>query len=127
MCPVPKAKSATVWQMSVSYTHLDVYKRQERREADLAKKLGGLGKGLNAIFIENDSETEGGTCLLYTSNHSDNSYFKVTIDTGNYREKREKTLEILGRKLADVYKRQPLISTDFFPPLKRIFAVCSRS
>ena len=27
----------------------------------MAKKLGGLGKGLNAIFIENDSETEGGT------------------------------------------------------------------
>ena len=27
------------------------------------------------------------------ANHSDNSYFKVTIDTGNYREKREKTLE----------------------------------
>ena len=34
------------------------------------------------------------------ANHTDNSYFKVTIDTGNYREKREKTLEILGRKLA---------------------------
>ena len=27
----------------------------------MGKKLGGLGKGLNAIFIENDSETEGGT------------------------------------------------------------------
>ena len=34
------------------------------------------------------------------ANHVDNSYFKVTVDTGNYREKREKTLEILGRKLA---------------------------
>ena len=34
------------------------------------------------------------------ANHSDEGYFKVTIDTGNYREKREKTLEILGRKLA---------------------------
>ncbi len=34
------------------------------------------------------------------ANHTENSYFKVTIDTGNYREKREKTLEILGRKLA---------------------------
>lgn len=34
------------------------------------------------------------------ANHTDNSYFKVKIDTGNYREKREKTLEILGRKLA---------------------------
>ena len=34
------------------------------------------------------------------ANHVDNTYFRVTIDTGNYREKREKTLEILGRKLA---------------------------
>jgi spoIIIJ-associated protein len=34
------------------------------------------------------------------ANHADSSYFKVTVDTGNYREKREQTLEILGRKLA---------------------------
>lgn len=34
------------------------------------------------------------------ANHSDDDYIKVTINTGNYREKREKTLEILGRKLA---------------------------
>ncbi len=34
------------------------------------------------------------------ANHVGNAYFKVTVDTGNYREKRENTLEILGRKLA---------------------------
>jgi spoIIIJ-associated protein len=34
------------------------------------------------------------------ANHVENSYFKVTVNTGNYREKRENTLEILGRKLA---------------------------
>ncbi len=34
------------------------------------------------------------------ANHADEGYLKVTINTGNYREKREKTLEILGRKLA---------------------------
>ena len=34
------------------------------------------------------------------ANHVDNSYFRITINTGNYREKREKTLQILGRKLA---------------------------
>lgn len=33
----------------------------------MAKKLGGLGKGLNAIFIENDSETECGTVTLKIS------------------------------------------------------------
>lgn len=34
------------------------------------------------------------------ANHGNEDYLKVTVDTGNYREKREKTLEILGRKLA---------------------------
>ena len=34
------------------------------------------------------------------ANHGKDDYLKVTIDTGNYREKRENTLEILGRKLA---------------------------
>lgn len=34
------------------------------------------------------------------ANHAESPYIKITIDTGNYREKREKTLEILGRKLA---------------------------
>ena len=34
------------------------------------------------------------------ANHGDDPYIKVTVNTGNYREKREKTLEILGRKLA---------------------------
>ncbi len=34
------------------------------------------------------------------ANHGSSDYLKVTINTGNYREKREKTLEILGRKLA---------------------------
>ncbi len=33
----------------------------------MAKKLGGLGKGLNAIFIENDSEDNGGSVTLKIS------------------------------------------------------------
>ena len=33
------------------------------------------------------------------ANHSDNSYFKVTIDTGNYREKREKLLKQAERQI----------------------------
>ena len=40
----------------------------------MAKKLGGLGKGLNAIFIENDSEDNNGSVTLKISeiepNHS---------------------------------------------------------
>jgi len=34
------------------------------------------------------------------ANHVDQSYYRISINIGNYREKREKTLEILGRKLA---------------------------
>lgn len=34
------------------------------------------------------------------SNHVENSYFRITLDIGNYREKRKDTLEILGRKMA---------------------------
>lgn len=33
----------------------------------MAKKRGGLGKGLNAIFIENDAETDNGTVTLKIS------------------------------------------------------------
>ena len=33
----------------------------------MAKKLGGLGKGLNAIFIENDSEDNSGSVTLKIS------------------------------------------------------------
>lgn len=34
------------------------------------------------------------------TNRVDSSYKRITINTGNYREKREKTLEILGKKMA---------------------------
>lgn len=34
------------------------------------------------------------------ANHVDDGYYRIAINIGNYREKREKTLEILGRKLA---------------------------
>lgn len=34
------------------------------------------------------------------ANHGSENYCKITLNTGTYREKRERTLEILGRKLA---------------------------
>lgn len=34
------------------------------------------------------------------ANHVDNQYYRITINTGNYREKREETLERLGKRLA---------------------------
>ena len=37
---------------------------------------------------------------LVANHKNEGEYIKVSVNTGNYREKREKTLEILGRKLA---------------------------
>lgn len=34
------------------------------------------------------------------ANHVDDTYYRITLDIGNYREKRKETLEILGRKMA---------------------------
>ena len=34
------------------------------------------------------------------ANHVDGSYFRITLDVGNYREKRKETLESLGKKMA---------------------------
>ena len=34
------------------------------------------------------------------ANHVEGSYFRVTLDVGNYREKRKETLEALGKKMA---------------------------
>ena len=34
------------------------------------------------------------------ANHTDGAYFRLTLDVGNYREKRKDTLEALGRKMA---------------------------
>lgn len=35
------------------------------------------------------------------ANHVDDSYYRITINTGNYREKREKTLEALAKRIAE--------------------------
>lgn len=56
---------------------------------DVGSVIGRRGETLDALQYL--------TCLV--ANHVDNSYCRVTINTGDYREKREKTLEILGRKL----------------------------
>lgn len=34
------------------------------------------------------------------SNHVENSYYRITLDIGNYREKRRDTLDVLGKKMA---------------------------
>lgn len=86
---------------------------------DVLTKLGVANVAIEATEIEDGAEFEvsgddigfiighrGETldALQYLTglvvNHINDEYFRVIINIGNYREKREKTLEILGRKLA---------------------------
>ena len=54
------------------------------------------------------------------ANHMGNMYFRITINIGNYREKREKTLEALGRKLAfKVLKTGRNVSLEPMNPYER--------
>ena len=56
------------------------------------------------------------------ANHVDQSYYRISINIGNYREKREKTLEILGRKLAfkAVKKKEKTVLEPMNPYERRI-------
>lgn len=58
---------------------------------DIGFVIGRRGETLDALQY---------LASLVANHNAEESYFKVTVDTGNYREKREKTLEILGRKVA---------------------------
>ena len=78
----------------------------------MAKKLGGLGKGLNAIFIENDSETEGGTVTLKISEIEPNR-------TQPRKEFDEQALSELAESISQHGLLQPLLVR----PLTRLLQV----
>ena len=68
----------------------------------MAKKLGGLGKGLNAIFIENDSEDNNGSVTLKISEIEPNR-------TQPRKEFDEKTLSELAESISKHGLLQPLL------------------
>lgn len=68
----------------------------------MAKKLGGLGKGLNAIFIENDSEQENGVVTLKISEIEPNR-------TQPRKEFDEKALSDLAESISKHGLLQPLL------------------
>lgn len=84
-----KAMGLNDIQMNVEEKEKDVINIDITGE-DVGSVIGRRGETLDALQYL--------TCLV--ANHVENSYCRVTINTGDYREKREKTLEILGRKLA---------------------------
>ena len=73
-------------------------KGEENNNAVITLSGEGLG-----VIIGRRGETLDALQYLtgLVANRVDNAYYRVTIDVGNYREKREKTLETLAKKLAN--------------------------
>ena len=71
-----------------------------------ARENGGVNVNLSGSNMGAVIGRRGETldALQYLSslvaNHVDESYYRVTLDVGNYREKRKETLENLGKKMA---------------------------
>ncbi len=73
----------------------------EAEETEEGAVLNVIGENIGFI-IGHRGETLDALQYLtgLVANHIDNSYYRISVNIGNYREKRERTLEILGRKLA---------------------------
>lgn len=71
------------------------------REEDAGAELVLTGEDIGFI-IGHRGETLDALQYLASlvANHVDESYYRITLDVGNYREKRKETLENLGRKMA---------------------------
>ena len=77
----------------------DIEMRSEEVEGGAVINIEGEDVG---FIIGHRGETLDALQYLagLVANHVDEDYYRISINIGNYREKREKTLEILGRKLA---------------------------
>ena len=77
----------------------DVTVEIQEEEAGAALTLNGEDIG---FIIGHRGETLDALQYLASlvANHVDESYYRITLDVGNYREKRKETLESLGKKMA---------------------------
>lgn len=73
----------------------------EIREEESGAELVLTGEDIGFI-IGHRGETLDALQYLASlvANHVDESYYRITLDVGNYREKRKETLENLGKKMA---------------------------
>ncbi len=77
----------------------DVSVRIDREEAGANLSLSGEDIG---FIIGHRGETLDALQYLASlvANHVDETYYRITLDVGNYREKRKETLEALGKRMA---------------------------
>lgn len=106
-----KAKTA------VEYVHAVLCEMGVNPEITVAKTENGIilrlsGEGLGVIIGRRGETLDA---LQYLSglvaNREEGDYMRVTIDSGNYREKRERTLEKLAQKLSASAIRYGRVST----------------
>ena len=82
-------------EMGLSQASVEI----QREETGAALTLSGDDIG---FIIGHRGETLDALQYLASlvANHVDGTYYRITLDVGNYREKRKETLEALGKKMA---------------------------
>jgi len=83
---------------AMGFPNVEIDIKEEEQSALLMLKGDGLG-----VVIGRRGETLDALQYLsgLVANKMEGEYYRITLDSGNYREKREKTLEELARKLAN--------------------------
>ena len=101
--------------MGLDKVEVDMTETEESAEITLAGEQVGMVIGRRGDTLDALQYLAG-----LVANHMGNTYFRITINIGNYREKREKTLEALGRKLAfKVLKTGRNVSLEPMNPYER--------
>lgn len=101
----------------MALSNIDVTVEEDKTEAKIDLKGDDVG-----YLIGRRGETLDALQYLsgLVANHSGDSYYKICVDTSNYREKREKTLQDLGVKMArKALKTGNVISLEPMNPYER--------
>ncbi|MDD3260996.1 MAG: protein jag [Oscillospiraceae bacterium] len=98
--PAEKAASylgSILKHLGLDDVQIDIQKEENNSGAMLSITGGDVG-----FVIGHRGETLDALQYLagLVANQSEDAYFRITLDIGNYREKRRETLEALGKKLA---------------------------
>ena len=82
---------------NLGLTDVQIEIQEEENSAMLSITGGDVG-----FIIGHRGETLDALQYLagLVANHTEDTYYRITLDIGNYREKRRETLEALGKKLA---------------------------
>lgn len=82
--------------------HMDIEADLKSGETESGAIIMLEGKNLGAIVGRRGETLDALQYLtVLAANHDIDGYYRITLNTGNYREKREKTLQALARRMAN--------------------------